>query len=152
MSAVGTVFGGVAGLYGGGVSGILRLADLLGGLSMVADSGFGLPPGTAVRTGLVAAALGRRMGLADGEVRDGLYTGLLMHVGCVGISHESAAVFGDDIRFYRAVTGTDVNDPDDVATVLDEVTRGMPADAAARTTSFLRTRGFEWARRADTGV
>ena len=134
------------------MSGILRLADLLGGLSMVADYGFGLPPGTAVRTGLVAAALGRRMGLADGEVRDGLYTGLLMHVGCVGISHESAAVFGDDIRFYRAVTGTDVNDPDDVATVLDEVTRGMPADAAVRTTSFLRTRGLEWARRADTGV
>ena len=119
---------------------------------MVADYGFGLPPGTAVRTGLVAAALGRRMGLADGEVRDGLYTGLLMHVGCVGISHESAAAFGDDIRFYRAITGTDVNDPDDVATVLDEVTRGMPADAAARTTSFLRTRGLEWARRADTGV
>jgi hypothetical protein len=52
VSAVGTVFGGVAGLYGGGVSGILRLADLLGGLSMVADYGFGLPPGTAVRTGL----------------------------------------------------------------------------------------------------
>ena len=88
----------------GTVSGALRLADLLGGLSMVADYGFGLPPGTAVRTGLVAAALGRRMGLADGEVRDGLYTGLLMHVGCVGISHESAAAFGDDIRFYRAVT------------------------------------------------
>ena len=134
------------------MSGILRLADLLGGLSMVADYGFGLPPGTAVRTGLVAAALGRRMGLADGEVRDGLYTGLLMHVGCVGISHESAVAFGDDIRFYRAITGTDVNDPDDVAAVLTEVTRAMPADVAVRTTSFLRTHGLEWARRADTGV
>ena len=35
---------------------------------------------------------------------------------------------------------------------LPELTRGMPADAAVRTTSFLRTRGLEWARRADTGV
>ena len=67
-------------------------------------------------------------------------------------AHESAAAFGDDIRFYRAITGTDVNDPDDVAAVLTEVTRAMPADAAVRTTSFLRTHGLEWARRADTGV
>ena len=60
-----------------------------------------------------------------------------MHVGCVGISHESAAAFGDDFRFYRAITGDgDVNDPDDVAAVLTEVTRAMPADAAVRTTSF----------------
>jgi hypothetical protein len=48
----------------------LRLAELLGGLSMVADLGFGLPPGTAVRSCLVGAALARRMDLDDSNVRD----------------------------------------------------------------------------------
>ena len=46
----------------------------LGGLSMVADLGFGLPPGTAVRTCLVGAALARHMTLDDDDVRD-----LLVH-------------------------------------------------------------------------
>ena len=40
----------------------LRLADLLGGLSIVADLGFGLPPQEAMRTCLVSTALARRMG------------------------------------------------------------------------------------------
>ena len=37
---------------------------------MVADFGFGLPPGTAVRSCLVAAALARRMNLDDCQMRD----------------------------------------------------------------------------------
>jgi HD-GYP domain-containing protein (c-di-GMP phosphodiesterase class II) len=135
------------------VSGTLRLVDLLGGLSLVADYGFGLPPGTAVRSCLVAAALARRMHLDDGDVRDSLFTALLMHVGCVGVAHESAAAFGDDLALNRAVARTDVGDPDDVmVTFLPELTRGMPEDVAARATSFLFAHGVEWARRTDVGV
>ncbi len=72
----------------------LRLADLLGGLSMVADFGFGLPPGNAVRTCVIAAALARRMDLGDDDVRDCFYAALLMHVGCVG----GGARVGGDVR------------------------------------------------------
>jgi HD-GYP domain-containing protein (c-di-GMP phosphodiesterase class II)/DNA-binding CsgD family transcriptional regulator len=132
----------------GGVPGTLRLADLLGGLSMVADYGFGLPPGTAMRTALVAAALGRRMGLADGEVRDGLYAGLLAHLGCVGISHEAAAMFGDDIGFYRAITRTDPSDPEAVLTaVVAETGLRVPVGS-----SFLLANWSELGRQGDTGV
>jgi HD-GYP domain-containing protein (c-di-GMP phosphodiesterase class II)/DNA-binding CsgD family transcriptional regulator len=135
------------------VSAKLRLADLLGGLSMVADFGFGLPPGTAVRSCLVAAALARRMNLDDCQVRDSYYTALLMHVGCVGVAHESAVAFGDDIALNRAVARTNVADPDDVIhTFLPELTRGMPPDVAARATSFALVQGAEWARRTDLGV
>jgi HD-GYP domain-containing protein (c-di-GMP phosphodiesterase class II)/DNA-binding CsgD family transcriptional regulator len=120
---------------------------------MVADYGFGLPPGTAVRSCLVAAALARRMSLSDGDVRDSFYTALLMHVGCVGVAHESAAAFGDDIALNRAVARTNLGDPGDlVATFLPELTRGMPSDVAARATSFALTQGAEWGRRADIGV
>lgn len=132
----------------------LRLADLLGGLSMVADLGFGLPPGTAVRTCLVGAALARRMNLDDGDVRDSFYTALLMHIGCVAVAHESAAAFGDDIALNRAVARTNLADPDDVAvTLVPEMTRGMPPEVAARARAFALSSGLaEWARRTDTGV
>lgn len=135
------------------MAGRVRLADLLGGLSMVADYGFGLPPGTAVRSCLVAAALARRMDLPDDEVRDSFYTALLMHVGCVGVAHEAAAAFGDDLALNRAVARTNLADPDDlVATLLPELTRGMSGGAAARARAFTLTRGAEWGRRTDIGV
>ena len=127
-----------------GVPAKLRLADLLGGLSMVADLGFGLPPGTAVRSCPVAAALARRMNLNDGDVRDSFYTALLMHVGCVGVAHEAAMAFGDDPALYRAVARTNLADPQDmVLTFLPELTRGMSPVDAARARSFALLHGAD---------
>ena len=75
----------------------LRLADLLGGLSIVADLGFGLPPQEAMRGCIVSTALARRMELGADDVRDCFYVPLLMHVGCIGMAHETAAAFGDEL-------------------------------------------------------
>ena len=130
----------------------LRLADLLAGLSMVADLGFGLPAGTAVRSSLVAAALARRMNQSDGVVRDSFYAALLMHVGCVAVAHESAAAFGDDIALFRALSRTNMGDPDAAALLLPELTRGMPPDMASRANAFALAHGAEWGRRTDVGV
>ncbi|MGH2809213.1 MAG: HD domain-containing phosphohydrolase, partial [Actinomycetota bacterium] len=55
----------------------LRLADLLGSFSMVADMGFGLPPGSAMRICLVATAFARKLELPESEVGDAFYTALL---------------------------------------------------------------------------
>jgi HD-GYP domain-containing protein (c-di-GMP phosphodiesterase class II) len=135
------------------MAGKLRLADVLGGLSMVADLGFGLPPGTAVRSCVVAAALGRRLGLGEADVRDSFYTALLMHVGCVAVAHESAAAFGDDIALNRAVARTNMADPADiVATLLPALTSGMAPAVAAQLSAFTMTSGAEWGRRTDLGV
>jgi HD-GYP domain-containing protein (c-di-GMP phosphodiesterase class II) len=132
----------------------IRLADLLGGLSMIADLGFGLPPGMAVRTSLVAAALARAVRLDDDEVRDAFYTALLMHIGCVAVAHESATAFGDDIALNRAVSRSNLADPDDIAaTLVPELTRGMAPDVAGRARAFaLSGEVREWGRRTDTGV
>ena len=136
------------------VAGRLRLADLLGGLSLVADLGFGLPPGTAVRSCVIAASLARRMDLDDEDVRDCFYIALLMHVGCVGVAHESAAAFGDDIALNRAVSSTNLADPEDIAaTLLPELTRGMPPDGRpGDARDFALTEGQDWGRRTDIGV
>lgn len=102
----------------------LRLADLLGGLSIAADLGFGLPPEEAMRCCLIATALARRQGLAEDEVADAFYTALLAHVGCTALSHETAAVFGDERVLMAAAARTNIADPADVArTLLSEVTR-----------------------------
>jgi len=121
---------------------------------MVADLGFGLPPGTAVRTSLVAAALARRADLGDDDVRDAFYTGLLLHVGCVAVAHESAAAFGDDLALNRAVARSNLADPNDIeATLLPEMTRGMQPAVATRARAFARSREvYDWGRRTDTGV
>lgn len=131
----------------------MRLADLLAGLSMVADLGFGLPPGTAVRACLVSTALARKLDLDDDDVRDCFYTALLMHVGCVAVAHEAAAAFGDDIALNRAVARTNFADERDVAvTLVPELTRDMAPDIRARAAEFALTEGSAWGRRADTGV
>ena len=48
----------------------LRLAELLSGLSIVADLGYGLPLETALRSCLIATGLARRMDLPENEIAD----------------------------------------------------------------------------------
>jgi HD-GYP domain-containing protein (c-di-GMP phosphodiesterase class II) len=100
------------------VSAGFRLADLLGGLSIACDLGFGLPPEEAMRSCLIATAVGRRHGLSEPEVADAYYTALLMHVGCSALSHETATVFGDERPVLKAVARTNVADPEDIAATL----------------------------------
>ena len=91
----------------------LRLAELLVGLSQVADAGMGLEPGEAARTCLLAVRLGELVGAPDlGAV---LYTALLQHLGCTAYAHEAAATLGgDDIAVKSAAVRTDFSRPADV--------------------------------------
>lgn len=135
------------------MSGGLRLADLLGGLSIVADLGFGLPPEQAMRSCLVAAALARKMNLTDDVVRDAFYVPLLMHVGCIGQAHEATAAFGDDLALGRAAARTNLGDPEDfVTTFLPELTGAMDAPARQRAAEFMAVQGMEFGRQYDTGA
>jgi HD-GYP domain-containing protein (c-di-GMP phosphodiesterase class II) len=134
------------------VSDRLRLADLLGGLSIAADLGFGLPPEEAMRSCLIATALARQRGLDEDLVADTFYTGLLMHVGCGALSHETAAAWGDDRVVMSAVAKTNVADPAEVAALLPELTRGMGSEERSRVEHYAATReGQEFGRRFDTG-
>jgi HD-GYP domain-containing protein (c-di-GMP phosphodiesterase class II) len=134
------------------VSGRLRLADLLGGLSIAADLGFGLPPEEAMRSCLIATALAREQRLAEDVVADCFYTALLMHLGCTALSHETNVAFGDDRGVMAAAAKTNVADPNDfVATLLPEATRGMSPAQRARIEHYTVTHGAEFGRNFDTG-
>jgi HD-GYP domain-containing protein (c-di-GMP phosphodiesterase class II) len=130
-----------------------RLGDLLGGLSIACDLGFGLPPEEAMRSCLIATALARRLGLPESEVSDAYYTALLMHVGCSALSHETVAAWGHDHRVLRVAARTNVADPNDVAgTLLAGITAGMSPGDRARVERYAASpQGQTFGRRFDTG-
>ena len=108
--------------------GAARLADLLSGLSRLADYGFGLQVGSGLRSCVLAARLARSVGLSDTDVRAAYYTALLHHVGCVGYAHETARLFGDELAANVAAGRTDAASAKDVfGTFLPTLTRGRPA-------------------------
>lgn len=124
-----------------------RLADLLAGLSRVADLGFGLEAGTAQRSSVLATVLARSLGLPDDEVRAAYYTALLHHIGCVGYAHETAMLFQDELVANRAAGRTDAGSAlAVVGTFLPILTRGRPPWARLRLLANALTRGSDWGR------
>jgi HD-GYP domain-containing protein (c-di-GMP phosphodiesterase class II) len=124
------------------MAGQQRLADLLAGLSRLADIGFGLPTGESVRAAAVAADIAHREGLHDDDVGAAVYGALLLHLGCIGYSHETARLFDDELVMNAAVALTNVADPRDVATsFVPALLRGRAPLAKARLVVVALTRG-----------
>lgn len=120
----------------------MRLVDLLAGLSRLADLGFGIPVGEALRTSALTAALARSLDLPDEDVRAGLYTALLLHAGCVAYAHETARDFGDEHTFNRAAMRTDPTRPQQLfTTFLPTLTRERPPLQTVQLTFALLTHG-----------
>jgi HD-GYP domain-containing protein (c-di-GMP phosphodiesterase class II) len=129
----------------------LRLADVLGGLSIVADMGFGLPSEEAMRSCLIGTALARELGAAEPEVADTFYACLLVHIGCTAFSHETAAVFGDELHNTAAVARTNFADPREVLMrFVPEATRGMSAPSRVRAAMFIVVKGNAFGKRYET--
>ena len=134
------------------MSGRLRLADLLGGLSVAADLGFGLPAEQAMRSCLIGSALARRLGRSEEEVRDVFYATLLLHVGCTAVAHETAAFAGDERAFLAQVARTNLADRKEMLTrLVPAATRGLPPLRRARTMARMVAGGEAFARLHDTG-
>ena len=75
------------------------LADVVAAFSLATDLGLGQPMEHVLRSWLIAARLGERVGLGA-EVRQSLYYVVtLAWVGCVADTPEVARWFGDDIAF-----------------------------------------------------
>jgi HD-GYP domain-containing protein (c-di-GMP phosphodiesterase class II) len=131
----------------------LRLADLLAGLSVASDLGFGLRPETAMRSCLVATRLARALQLPETEVADTYYASLLFHVGCPAFSHETATLFGNELAITRAVARTNLADPADfLATLVPEATRGLPPAEREALAERLLEHGEEFGRSYDTAA
>ncbi|MDQ6772775.1 MAG: HD domain-containing protein [Candidatus Dormibacteraeota bacterium] len=105
----------------------LRLAELIAALSLATDLGMGQPLEQALRTCLVALALGERLGLAGEELGEVYYVALLRFLGCTADAHEWAEmVGGDEIAVRAAIAPVLGGRPNEFAS------RVMPAVGAGR--------------------
>src|SRR3954470_11377261 len=75
----------------------VRLAEVVGALSLGIDLGFGQPMEHVLRQCLIALRLAEAMGLDEEQRAVVYYTALLINVGCHSDAHEQAKWFGDDI-------------------------------------------------------
>ena len=82
----------------------LRMVELLGAISLATDLGTGQPPFHAVRTSMLAMAVGQELGLSDAALADVQHVALLRFLGCTSDSAQTAALNGgDDIAFLSAM-------------------------------------------------
>lgn len=88
------------------MSGVARLAELLGGLLLAADLANGFPPEKSIRTALLAVEIARRV---DADRHDAYYVALLRFLGCTGFAHEEAHAYGagDDRSVRNAMAIAD---------------------------------------------
>jgi HD-GYP domain-containing protein (c-di-GMP phosphodiesterase class II)/DNA-binding CsgD family transcriptional regulator len=94
-------------------SGPLRLAELLVGLSGIADVGMGMEQGEAARAALLGVRLAEALGVR--ERSDVYYVTLLQHIGCTAYAHEAAALLGgDELAVKAAAIRTDFSSASDV--------------------------------------
>ena len=112
----------------------VRLAEVLGALSLACDVAFGFPLEKAMRSCVLGVELGRRHGLSGEVLRDAYYTSLLSYLGCTAFAHESArAACGDDIGLSNAVANM-VADPSRLAVsrLVRGIGKGAPLLARTR--------------------
>jgi HD-GYP domain-containing protein (c-di-GMP phosphodiesterase class II) len=80
----------------------LRLAELLGSLSLATDLGTGQPLGHGLRTCLVAVALAQELGCDPDQVRSVHQVSLLRFLGCTVDASEAARMVGGNETAFNA--------------------------------------------------
>ena len=90
----------------------IRLAELLGALSLTTDLGSGLPFEKGLRTCVVASAFAGALDLGLVDRRAVFHVALLRAIGCTAHAPENAAMFLNDMMFQRAFKVLDPADPE----------------------------------------
>ncbi len=104
----------------------IRLAELLAGLSLGIDLGFGQPMEHVLRQCRIALRLSEQLGVDD-ETKIGVYhTALLINVGCHSDAHEQAKWFGDDIDMRSVRYAHDLRSLRSAAATMRKIGSGNP--------------------------
>lgn len=74
----------------------VRLAELIGALSLAIDLGMGQPMEYALRACVLAVRLGRVAGLDEAQLSDVFYVSLVRFVGCMADAPLAGETFGDE--------------------------------------------------------
>ena len=112
----------------------LRLAEILGALSLACDVAHGFPLEKAMRSAVLAVELGRRHGLSEETLNDAYYTSLLTYLGCTAFAHDAArASVGEDIAMHNAMFNMFADpSPGRFPRLLSRIGKGAPLLQRAR--------------------
>jgi HD-GYP domain-containing protein (c-di-GMP phosphodiesterase class II) len=122
----------------------VRLAELIGALSLGTDLGLGQPMEHILRECVLAMRLGERLGLDESEREVVYYVALLAWVGCHADAYEQARWFGDDIALKADVYNVDSAGAQKMAFALRHLGAGKPLLRRGRTAlEFLASGGRE---------
>lgn len=80
----------------------VRVAEVVGALSIATDLGTGQPLEHALRTAVLAVRIGELAGASGQELADTYYVALLHASGCTSNGHEATQLYGDDIAHRAA--------------------------------------------------
>ena len=101
---------------------MVRLAEILGPLSMATDMSAGNPPGTSMSATVVAVRIGQKLGFSESNRSSLVYAGLLRFSVCTSTSSETAEIaLGDELSGYLALSRADPADPVSVRAELETV-------------------------------
>jgi HD-GYP domain-containing protein (c-di-GMP phosphodiesterase class II) len=103
----------------------IRLAELVGTLSLATDAAIGFPDAHALRSATLAVRLAEASGAEPATASDAFYLALLALCGCTAESDVAAAVLGDEVSFGSHVPGIDFGRP---AEMLPAVLRAARRD------------------------
>jgi HD-GYP domain-containing protein (c-di-GMP phosphodiesterase class II) len=85
----------------------MRLAELVGTLSLATDAGTGVPDSHGLRGAILAVRLAALLGEGERTQRDAYYLALLATSGCTADAASSAALLGDEVAFGTETLGLD---------------------------------------------
>jgi HD-GYP domain-containing protein (c-di-GMP phosphodiesterase class II) len=111
----------------------LRLAEVIGALSLATDLAMGQPMAFALRSCVLAVRLGEALGLAADRLGEIYYQALLRYVGCNAETHVMAAMFGDELALRKDFAVIDSADVPGVLRLLARHVRRANAGAAPLT-------------------
>jgi HD-GYP domain-containing protein (c-di-GMP phosphodiesterase class II) len=101
----------------------MRLAELIGTLSLAVDAGTGLPDHHALRAATLAVGLAREVNADERTVQDAFYLPLLAMAGCTAESHVSAGMLGDEVAIGSESYGLDWGSPGEMFPVMLRLVR-----------------------------
>jgi HD-GYP domain-containing protein (c-di-GMP phosphodiesterase class II) len=99
-------------------SGTMRLAELVGTLSLAVDAGTGLPDFHALRGATLAVGFARELGADERTVSDAFYLPLLAMSGCTAESHASSEMLGDEVAIGAESYGSDWGNPGEMFPIM----------------------------------
>jgi len=125
----------------------IRAAELVGALSLATDLGTGQPLEHALRTAMIAVRLGELAGASQQELVDTYYLALLHSSGCTSDGHETAQLYGDDIRPRAAFALVDAGEVGEIVAYLQSnVGFGRTAEERAALVEQAILHGLDMAR------